>query len=75
MSRAVKISKEWVDFLEEVADQLDTTIKAVMDSILEWFIEGGWEADEFPGVFEGSDLLEEEEEEEDLDDEYEIVEE
>lgn len=59
MSRTVKISKEWVDFLEEVADQLDTTIKGVVDSILEWFIEGGWDTDEGPELLEGLDEEEE----------------
>ena len=75
MSRPVKISEKWVELLEETADQLDTTMKGVVDAILEWFFEGGWKTDEGPGLLEELDEEEAEELIEELDEEEEIIEE
>lgn len=33
----IKIGEEYKELIDEVADQLDTSRKAVLDMILEWF--------------------------------------
>ena len=57
MSDVIRISAEHKELLEDMADQLDTSIKAVVDGILDWFFNDAFDIDE--------DEVEEEEEEED----------
>jgi len=37
MVKTVKIQDEYYDLIKDTADQLDTTIKEVVESILDWF--------------------------------------
>lgn len=39
---SVRISKDHKDLIEEVADQLDTSIKSVVGMILTWFFDTDW---------------------------------
>jgi len=68
MSDVIRISAEHKELLEDMADQLDTSIKAVVDGILDWFFndEFGTTPDPVLSIIEGIiDDLQEEEEEED----------
>jgi len=37
MSEVIRISKEYLDLIEDVAQQLEISRKAVLDGIIEWF--------------------------------------
>jgi len=71
MSDVVRINSEHKELLEQIADQLDTSIKDVVDHILDWFFndEFGTTPDPVLSIVEGiiDDLPEEEEEEEEED--------
>jgi len=64
MTRAIRIDDEYADLIEEIADQLDTSIKEVADMIFKWFFstKGGFdEADEEEELIEELDEEEAEE--------------
>ena len=60
MTRAIRIDEKNADLIEEIADQLNTSMKEVADMIFEWFFstKGG-----FDEVDEAEELDEEEAEE------------
>jgi len=41
-SKTIRISVEFWEDLQGVADQLDTSIKSVIDMIIEWFFKTDW---------------------------------
>jgi len=64
----VRISRRFKEDIDAVADQLDTSIKSVVDMILQWFFETDWGNPE--RILEAlSDVDDENEDEEEDDDE------
>lgn len=59
----VRISGRFKEAIDDVADQLDTSVKSVVDMILQWFFETDWGNPE--RILEALGDDEEEEDEED----------
>ncbi|MBA7642550.1 hypothetical protein ES703_50245 [subsurface metagenome] len=59
MGKAVKVSEENYDLVEDLAEACDMTIKAITDEIIDYFFRGQFEDDD-----EEEELDEEEAEEE-----------
>jgi len=62
MTEQVRLSKEHKEFIDDIAEQLHTSRKDVMEHIIDWFQSQGWEEDPEE---EEEDFEEEEEDEED----------
>jgi len=63
----VRISRRFKPAIDDVAGQLDTSVKSVVDMILQWFFETDWGNPE--RILEALGDVDEDEEEEEDDDE------
>jgi len=69
---SVRLSEEHRDLIQDVADQLDTSIKSVVGMILQWFFDTDWGNPDVIArlaVDDDEDENEEKDEEEDEDEE------